>query len=202
MNKNKYFLFLSVILALVAAKWLFSDPSTTGPRAEIEADKAQLAQPVPEGSIPERSSQPRSVAAADSARPNAVEIKAVAPSNLGAGTKFDVQLKQTLAELPTKAQIAQLSAEEVHQTPRPILQAAMKMGEIEEVMEANGSLQRQGINFYRDCATKADVALTLRASCYSFWLKWQGKLHLSDQSPAVSQDVIELARKSAISSEG
>lgn len=80
-------------------------------------------------------------------------------------SQFRDQADQLLRDLPRKAQLRQLKAEEVHGPPAPIRQAAAEMGKIADLIAKNPDVKPEALDFYQRCSLTVDLATSIRALC-------------------------------------
>lgn len=124
-------------------------------------------------SIPKGSPQTDSAAAIStatatvSATNTATATATEAVSTVGSlsPAEFSQRLEAANAKLPTFEQIQKLSAEQVHRTPKIVVDAGLELGDIAEAIEKNPALTPQGLEFYDQCAKRSGVAEAVRATC-------------------------------------
>lgn len=131
------------------------------------------------------SSQTRAFATADRETPPAVPTPADAPTTSEAAhpalqvapsaahdestlkiRKFRALVRESLAALPSKAEIHRLKGEEIHDTPEMLQNAGTVIGHIAEAIALDPSLASEGRKFYEACALNADKDDVVRALCY------------------------------------
>jgi hypothetical protein len=102
-----------------------------------------------------------------------------------------------VAQLPTLEDLSALSEEEVHHTPKIIIEGAGTIAEAIEEADSNPSLRKDTLQFLKSCAEKEDVAVSIRALCWRETLRkipeWKVFVSISDAK--VSEDVKDLAAK-------
>lgn len=109
-----------------------------------------------------------------------------------AQSEFGKKLTQTLQTLPTLESLKSLSSEEVHQTPQILLEAGMRIGEIETELEQDASRGPEVIQFYDHCLQRGDLAVAVRALCYVN-LKRHDAQHSRLNDPEIPKYVKNLA---------
>jgi hypothetical protein len=127
----------------------------------------------------------------------------VTPQQAGDFTEL---ASHTLRNLPSKDALHHLNENDAHQTPSILLQAAMEIGEIVEVLEArlqqtetdpnaHAKVIEQGLSFYRECALNSEKPTSVRALCYSHFRELRersGHPETSSEADAVPGDVRSL----------
>jgi hypothetical protein len=93
--------------------------------------------------------------------------------------EFNELSEKVLRELPTISELSKLSNEEVHQTPRRILEAGLEIGKVVEMLEANPELTPQATQFYEKCSYNSNYPTSVRALCFS---------HLRTLDPSQAND--------------
>ena len=94
--------------------------------------------------------------------PLAAAAAAPAPSP---EAEFQKKIDSAQETLPTSEKISALPEEQVHSTPRPLLDASLEIGEIAETILKNPALGAQGMEFYGKCARRGELAVSVRAHC-------------------------------------
>lgn len=74
---------------------------------------------------------------------------------------------RTLEKLPTRAALEDLTDEEVHGTPEVINQAGEELAKIARLASEQPELRSPAFRFYRDCAQRSELILSIRALCLS-----------------------------------
>lgn len=114
--------------------------------------------------------------------------------------RFAQLTEEAKADLPTREQLSQLNAKEVHQTPEVVLQGAVSVGRVAQALSDNQMLVSDGLKFYRECAENEANAVAIRAECFSSHEDLLKKHHLKDESlekdSLVSEQVKKLVRES------
>jgi hypothetical protein len=80
-------------------------------------------------------------------------------------TEFQKKADSAQESLPTSEKIQALSPEEVHNTPQPLIDASLQIGELAEAISRNPALGAQGMDFYGKCARRGELAVSVRAHC-------------------------------------
>lgn len=107
-------------------------------------------------------------------------------------------LAEVSERLPKRAQVKNLSPQEVHGRPEILKAAAVDLGEIAQRLERDPSLRPAALEFYKDCALDGEVFRSIRALCFNRAQLLSVDLHQDvwDFDPkAIPKDVIELAKK-------
>lgn len=94
-----------------------------------------------------------------------------------------------LGSLPNKAELKKLTNEEVHETPKIIMEAGVKLGLIAQAIANEPGLQKDGFEFYRACASSEKNPNSVRALCFSNYLAFGKKLGLSTNENIVPASV-------------
>lgn len=103
--------------------------------------------------------------------PASAPVATVPAANTGAlkpalpQAEFQKKLDAAQENFPTSDKIAALPDEQVHDTPRPLVDAGFQIGEIAEAITKNPALGAQGMEFYGKCARRAELAVSVRAHC-------------------------------------
>lgn len=142
-------------------------------------------------------------AAGSSVVPPPSPMTATAPSQEQPDSKFDLERltdfktlsRETLAKLPRKADLRNLSDEEVHETPAPVQAAGVELGRIAGELDRNPALKEAAAEFYIACAEESEFLNSVRALCYSHLPKLLEPSKLV--SLRVSSRVRDLAQKLA-----
>ena len=101
--------------------------------------------------------------------------------------KPDLIFTETLRELPTKNQLQNLSAEEAHHTPRIVIEAGTKLGQVAEWLETHPETRKEARDFYARCAAQSGGIDSIRALCYYHFVKLTRELGLSDDGEIIAQ---------------
>lgn len=99
--------------------------------------------------------------------------------------------------LPAKDKLPALKAEEVHGTPKVVVQAGIELGKVAEKIQEMPSLRPDALEFYKDCALDPQVFRSIRALCFSRAQLLNVELFqdIWDFDPKrIPNDVIELAK--------
>lgn len=128
-----------------------------------------------------------------SAKPTEIE-RAFAKQHLNLKKKltreeFAKLSQNVLSSLPNKATLKKLTDEEVHETPKIIMEAGVKLGLIAQAIANEPSLQKDGFEFYRACATSEKNPNSVRALCFSNYLAFGKKLGLTTNENIVPANV-------------
>lgn len=102
---------------------------------------------------------------------------------------------EVLHALPTRADLQRLSPEEVHHTPKLVVDAGVKMGEIAEILARQPELEGDAFFFYESCATGADYPQSVRALCYFHWDRLGKRLQRQVDSRKVPESVRRVAEQ-------
>jgi hypothetical protein len=104
--------------------------------------------------------------------------------------QFGELTERTLRELPTSADLKNLTEEEAHDYPEPLARAGVPLGRIAQAVHDQPSLRPQATRFYADCARSDTVVVPVRALCYAHILG-------DPQAPApesLPSEVVRLAK--------
>ena len=174
------------------------EPKTAAPVAPSSpaATAVVSSMPAPVAS-PSASPGPSAVAtpAATPASSQATSIadsRAVAPQLLA---NFEALRATAIGSIPTSADIQKLSSEDVHMTPKAIVEAAVEIGRVAEMIEAHPELSSQGLAFYRECAEKESAVESIRATCLSDFTTLRKRSGNSEALPKVPKRIALLAEK-------
>ncbi len=177
---------------LIGAAAYFARSKTPSPPTEL----ADLPTSTPKNVVPTAS--PSSVSQILKSRsaplPNAGDETALKLSERLAA-QFESLKKEALDAIPTQSQLSKLDPENVHFTPKPVLDAAIKMGDVAQILKDHPELSNKGLEFYRQCAEAETSPTSIRASCYAEF-KRLSKTHSSPVAePRVPKPVKDLALK-------
>lgn len=104
-------------------------------------------------------------------------------------------LKKALVIIPKKAEIQQLSAQQVHTIPHEVALAGEFFAELKELLSKRADLEVPAFNYYRQCAQSDDYVDSIRALCLTNMIiinstNQQTELDLSDYP----ENIINLAQ--------
>lgn len=85
--------------------------------------------------------------------------------------QFQELTSKTFRDLPTSAQMRDLTEEQAHGYPEPLAKAGPALGRIAQAVHDQPALAGAASEFYIRCAQDADVLAPVRALCYSQVLK-------------------------------
>ena len=98
----------------------------------------------------------------------------VAPTTTLATNNSDQTLKefkefadQVFDRLPQKEELKNSKGSAVHQMPKPMMEAAAKLGQIRAMIEAQPQLKKEALIHYQSCAKKKELATSIRAVCFN-----------------------------------
>jgi len=127
---------------------------------------------------------------------NAVVAQPSAPAQLSTPVEEKIQenFKNARQTFQQKDAIAKAKAQDVHRMPKPMLDAAQRLGEIAE-LEAQHPEQAENFrDFYLECARDGKTITVIRAQCLNRYVK-VAKLDAMDQKQLLgefTEDVIRL----------
>lgn len=87
-------------------------------------------------------------------------LPAISPEELA----FRERATEVLKDFPRK-EILKEKGRDLHQPPKELAEAGQELGVIEDLLEKNPSLLREGLRFYRKCALSEPLLTSLRALC-------------------------------------
>ena len=94
------------------------------------------------------------------------------------------ELSNALKELPTLDDLKDLTADEVHHTPRIISEGGALIGELIDRAEKDPARREETVKFLKSCAEEEGVAPQLRAVCWNKTLnqisEWNVFIPISD----------------------
>jgi hypothetical protein len=207
MKSNSVFLVFaaSIIIAGILLSRLFANPpSKIADNIEKKTAEAIATTPVPAATPIEASSPPPSASASPSpvptSTPTATATSQTSPPSsaaLSPGVLADFTALKTnaLDMIPTAAEIQKLSTEDVHFTPKVVIEAAGEIGRVAEMIAAHPELSSRGLQFYKECAEKESAVEAIRATCLSDFKILQTRTGLSAPPPKVPKRVALLAEK-------
>lgn len=100
---------------------------------------------------------------------------------------FEILAEQSLQNLPKKADLRKLTAEEAHHTPALLMKAAGELGDVAEALQAKlkqsegnaaetEKTLQEGVSFYQKCLSQNESPESVRALCYSHYRELREKL--------------------------
>lgn len=108
---------------------------------------------------------------------------------------FSQKLVTTLAKLPTRSQLRALSPQEVHHTPKILLEAGLELGDVTDAIEKNPALAPQGVEFFGTCAKRDDLATAIRATCLANMRDLATQTNSAADEKGVPAEISNLATK-------
>ncbi len=124
------------------------------------------------GSALPRSPEPSSSLSLTSRHPGlAAGVRAIqAKEELSQQMQMKRQLKQlthqAYASIPTSEDLRQLSAEEVHYTPKALMTAFQKIGQVNQFTEDHPENSASSFSFYTRCMANPDFPAPVRSQCF------------------------------------
>ena len=79
---------------------------------------------------------------------------------------YDSILAKVKKNLTTSLQLKKLNAEETHNTPLLLIQAARSMAILDDYSEKNSSFKNKTNQFYEECSKNDSLATSVRVICY------------------------------------
>lgn len=95
--------------------------------------------------------------------------------NSVARDEFRSHLANVQSSLPTRPDLQRLSSQEVHRTPKPIIDAGLKLSQIAQTLAQYPEWVPDAISFYRECSARDELASSIRALCFSNLESWAEK---------------------------
>jgi hypothetical protein len=127
------------------------------------------------------------------------EKSATAAANFGGHPNLLQELAlietQLFASIPSARDLQRLSNAEAHGMPEAIERTGEQLARLAEVLASNPELAPHASLIYRRCAEVEDTANSIRALCYSNYLKWSGSSTGQVDALSVPRSVVELAAK-------
>jgi hypothetical protein len=170
--KTKVVVAVAAVVVIVAAALMFATKKNGGSAVDSNstaavssADSATAADAAATTADTAKTAEPKLETKIDGDLPAPEQEKA---------KSFGAKLEKSFESLPTKDDLKKLTAEEAHETPEIIQQAATDLGEIAEMIDADPALVSQGADFYKKCALKNSAPSSIRAMCFAD-LKGLGK---------------------------
>ncbi|MFT6071174.1 MAG: hypothetical protein ACJAT2_001446 [Bacteriovoracaceae bacterium] len=78
---------------------------------------------------------------------------------------FKSYINETYKTLPNLKDARGLKDEEVHQNPKLVMDAGLRLGSIKKQIKLNSDFEEEGMKFYDKCALKKDGLTPVRALC-------------------------------------
>jgi len=103
------------------------------------------------------------VALSEEKEPSPEENRAL-PAISAEELAFRERATEVLKDFPRK-EILKERGRDLHQPPKELGEAAQELGVVEDLLEKNPSLLREGLRFYRKCALSEPLLTSLRALC-------------------------------------
>ena len=110
---------------------------------------------------------------------------------MGEERNFDETAREIMDRLPTLSDLRSLSDAEVHDTPKPIIQAGLQLGRIAELLQANPRLGLRAVQFYSKCASDENFPSSVRALCFSHLKNLDGDTAAQAAVPAEIRELAE-----------
>jgi hypothetical protein len=162
----KKFLKLGIVLTIFLGSLGFiwraenhSSPKQNAQRFSVNEERVNHSAKAPSGSLsPALSRQHR-----------APQIKSVARED------FRAHLVDVQKSLPTRSDLQRLSPKDVHRTPKPIVDAGLKLSQIAQTLAEYPEWAQDAIGFYRECSGRDELASSIRALCFSNLEPWSEK---------------------------
>lgn len=113
--------------------------------------------------------------------------------------EFSDRLKSAWDQIPTLVMLQQLPQEEIHQTPRAVLQAANELGDLNDYVEKHPEYSWKAAEFFKNCALNQEFPPSIRAICFSDF-QYTSVTRLKQKSPdlEVGDTVKKLASRLAL----
>ncbi len=190
----------AVLVVIGLAIWfLRSSQKADAPKDHSEPSVPQMsaaASPPAVTPAPSTSAAPVSSAPVSSA-PVSSAVSSAIPAGSQATEEKKLQFEKLVAKaratIPTVKELRALSEEELHTTPKSMVQAGIVIGDLAQAMKDDPSLVPQGIAFYQSCLFNDEYPTPIRALCYAratSHLKERGeKLENESQVPANVRDL-------------
>lgn len=207
-NSAITFLAIAVFLALgfLLTKHLGSGASSPEVATTPETDPASSVQTVPSsGAAPIGVAAPNAPAVpglppaapslADANSPSPAPTQPSGPPTPEMLAQFSRVRTETLSLIPTQSQLRRLDHEETHFTPKQLLVASMKIGELAQMIEDHPELAEEGLRFYKQCAEMPRYPNAVRASCFVDFQKLNTQHPSSIPAPEITEQVRALAAK-------
>lgn len=125
----------------------------------------------------------------------AVTLTGATPTGAMTADEFRRLTDRVEAGLPTFNQVKNLREEELHHTPKILIQAGADIGDVAEAVAHNPELAPQAAAFYARCAHREELATTVRALCLANARKSAKQSGTPVDEMGISSDVSELAGK-------
>ena len=77
---------------------------------------------------------------------------------------FRQRSNQVLEDFPKKSILKERGRDQ-HKPPKELVEASSELGTIEDLLDKNPNLAKEGLRFYRKCALKDELLTSLRALC-------------------------------------
>lgn len=114
-----------------------------------------------------------------------------------ANEKFETYLTETLSNLPNKTKLQKLSPDEIHYSPRMIMEAGARLGRIKRQLKLNANFVPSAMKFYTECASQNDGATPVRGLCLANLIHLKTKAGETVDKTKYPARVFELAEKAA-----
>jgi hypothetical protein len=148
------------------AYWILSAAPKGGPGSSVSLS-TETSAPAPRAApVPAATATAAGLATAVATETSASSPAAPAALPL-TPEEFSRRAESVLASLPTLDQLHALSAEELHRTPRAVLDAGAAIGDLAEAVAKNPSLAPEALGFYGKCARRENASTSVRAACLS-----------------------------------
>ena len=184
----------AVLVVIGLAIWfLRSSQKADAPKDHSEPSVPQMSAAASPAVTPE----PSTSAAPVSSAPVSSAVSSAIPAGSQATEEKKLQFEKLVAKaratIPTVKELRALSEEELHTTPKSMVQAGIVIGDLAQAMKDDPSLVPQGIAFYQSCLFNDEYPTPIRALCYAratSHLKERGeKLENESQVPANVRDL-------------
>ena len=109
--------------------------------------------------------------------------------------KFKTYLNETINSLPNKKAAQGLKDEEVHQNPKMVMDAGLRLGSIKKQIKLNSDFEEEGMKFYDQCAMKEDGLTPVRALCLANLVYMKNEKGEDFELEKYPEKVKELAQK-------
>lgn len=196
MKNRKVLLFVIAIGVLAGILLLNRKETVTSDRSETETQESATQTPAAESPKPLETPAP---GRSEESVTAAAETAEAVPEGSASETSEDVALKikKNLAGarklLQQKAAIEKMKSEDVHDTPKVTLDAAKRLGEIEELEAAHPEQAESFRDFYLECARDETAITVTRAQCLDRYFK-SAKLDAAAQKQFLAEFPEDIAR--------
>lgn len=108
---------------------------------------------------------------------------------------FNNYVDETLKKLPTKEKLEGLNNDDVHHTPKFIMETGLRLGKIKKQVKLNKDFAPKAMDFYEGCAKKDESFTPIRGLCLANLMYLKKELGESFDPSPYPEKVQDLAKK-------